>query len=224
MQEIWRAVVGYEGSYEVSNLGNVRALPRTITRIDGIEITYDKPHVTIRQNADGYMIVRLSKNGVRKQFNVHRLVAEAFIPNMDNLPEVNHIDANRANNCVDNLEWCTHRDNVRYAIQLGNHYCTRNILGENNPNYRNDTLKKKYAANPELAQQLLSRPGCQNGRSTPIDAILPTGEQLHFDWIGGCAQWLLDNNYTHATVNAVRTNITNSIKKNKKYLGLTFIH
>ena len=64
--------------------------------------------------------VDLKKNGIRKNFKVHRLVAEAFIPNPNNYPEINHIDSNPLNNKVDNLEWCNHKYNIRYSIEEGN--------------------------------------------------------------------------------------------------------
>lgn len=102
--EEWKDIKGYEGLYQVSNYGDVLSLCKNITL-----------RQTEKQN---YLFVYLSKNGIKKQFAVHRLVAEAFIPNPDNYPQVNHKDENPSNNFVENLEWC----DVRY----NNNYGTRN--------------------------------------------------------------------------------------------------
>lgn len=107
MTEHWKSIKGYEGLYEVSDLGNVRSLSRGNVL---------KPV----QRAHGYLGVMLyGKGGHKKRgfktFSVHRLVAEAFIPNPDNLPEVNHLDEDKQNNRADNLEWATHIDNSRYG-------------------------------------------------------------------------------------------------------------
>lgn len=111
MEEIWKDIKGYEGLYEVSNLGNVRRYYK-----------YDKhtynPHfkvLLIKPNNCGYLNVKLYKNGSYKHFQVHRLVAEAFLPNPDNLPQVNHKDENKVNNSVSNLEWCTAKYNCNYG-------------------------------------------------------------------------------------------------------------
>lgn len=102
--EIWKPVVGYEGLYEVSNWGRVKSLKFGKERI--LKLIKDK---------DGYFIVNLYKNKKIKSFRVHRLVAEAFIDNPDNLPQVNHKDENPSNNVVSNLEWC----NAKYNINFG---------------------------------------------------------------------------------------------------------
>ena len=100
--EIWKAVKGYEGLYEVSNLGNVRGL--TANKVL-------KPH----RNNHGYMKVDLYKNGNRKRFLVHRIVAETYIPNPKNYTQVNHKDENKTNNCVANLEFCDRKYNSNYG-------------------------------------------------------------------------------------------------------------
>ena len=70
-------------------------------------------------NNGGYMYIKLSKNGKVKQFKIHRLVAEAFIPNIENKPHINHIDFNPSNNNYSNLEWCTHKENMEHSIKAG---------------------------------------------------------------------------------------------------------
>ena len=103
-REIWATIKGYEGLYEVSNHGNVRSLKYG-------KIRYLKP----ANNGNGYYFVNLSKNGIVKSFKVHRLVANAFIDNPLNLPQINHIDEDKTNNKVENLEWCNGRYNTRYS-------------------------------------------------------------------------------------------------------------
>lgn len=106
MIEEWRDIEGYEGIYKVSNLGNV------------LNVQFNR---LLKQcvRKSGYKQVTLCKidNNVRTQrvFKVHRLVLQAFIPNIDNLPEINHKDENKANNRLDNLEWCSHQYNINYG-------------------------------------------------------------------------------------------------------------
>lgn len=115
-QEIWRPVVGYEGWYEVSTLGRVRSLSRTILCNNRYEAFYKGKILSPTPNVRWrYMTLYLCKDGVRKRVRVHRLVAMAFLPNPDNLPEVNHKDANRQNNRLDNLEWCDRKYNSNYG-------------------------------------------------------------------------------------------------------------
>lgn len=113
-KEVWKTVVDFEGIYEVSNLGNVRSLTRDVVRGNGVMLKRGK---IIAQNktTNGYLTVHLYKDTVRTVKLVHRLVAEAFIPNPDNLPEVNHKDENKHNNTSKNLEWCTRAYNGSYG-------------------------------------------------------------------------------------------------------------
>jgi len=103
MIEIWKPVIGFDKYYEVSNNGNVRRI--------------STPQKTLKQHdRNGYLRVCLSKHHKSSWKSVHRLVAEAFILNLDNKPQVNHKDGNKYNNCVDNLEWCTNIENCRHAV------------------------------------------------------------------------------------------------------------
>lgn len=111
MIERWKPVVGYEGLYEVSNLGRVRSLPRKGTkgRVLGIDTS----------NSKHYAHVPLTKNAKLHTTSLHRVVAEAWVPNPDNKPQVNHIDGNKLNNAANNLEWVTNLENMRHAIKTG---------------------------------------------------------------------------------------------------------
>lgn len=110
INEIWKSVKGFEGLYEVSNFGEVKSLPRNGTIL--------KPRLLIGFiDSGGYQQVLLSSKRVHKK--IHRLVAEAFIPNPDNKPCVNHIDRIKTNNHIDNLEWCTYKENTIHSFNTG---------------------------------------------------------------------------------------------------------
>ena len=110
-EEIWRPVVGYEGLYELSSYGRVRSLDRYDNRN-----RFRKGHI-MKQSycSKGYLTIDLCLNGKVKKCLVHRLVAEAFLPNPDNLPQVNHKNEVKSDNCVDNLEWCDAKYNLNYG-------------------------------------------------------------------------------------------------------------
>lgn len=118
MEEIWKPIPGYEGYYEISNTGKVRSLTRIIIDKNGRACNYTGKEISLTIRHDKYVQVGLSKNGIKKKFKVHRLVALVFIPNPNNLPCVNHKDENPSNNYADNLEWCT--------IEYNNNYGTHN--------------------------------------------------------------------------------------------------
>lgn len=121
MQEEWKPVVGFEGLYSVSNLGRVRSEERRkINPLCGTSLVKEK--ILALQTVYGYKKVLLTLNGVPNHKRVHRLVAEAFIPNPENKPQVNHIDNDRGNNKVDNLEWVTNKENSLHAHKQGRLY------------------------------------------------------------------------------------------------------
>ena len=110
--EEWRDIKGYEGKYQVSNLGRVRSL--------NYRGNTNKEHILkATMTRQGYLRIQLSKNGKSKSKFVHRLVAETFIPNIKNKPQINHKDGNKINNNVKNLEWCTCSENVKHAFDNG---------------------------------------------------------------------------------------------------------
>ena len=119
MEEVWKDIAGYEGRYKISNIGNA------INALGKYTPQETKPN--------GYKSVCLYKNKISTKYYVHRLVANAFIQNKNNYKVVHHIDHNKSNNCVDNLEWCTHSMNLKYAYDNGKRQNTC-YFGENAKN------------------------------------------------------------------------------------------
>lgn len=137
--EIWKDIKGYEGLYQVSNLGNIKALYKEwFTGLNNNILRTKKEHLLILKNNNKYQQVELYKKSKYKRTSVHRLVAIHFIKNPKDYPCVNHINAIRHDNRIENLEWCTYSQNSRHAVKLGlikynygeNHYMSKN-KGEN---------------------------------------------------------------------------------------------
>ena len=151
MNEVWKDIIGYEGFYQVSNMGRVRSLDRDIIDKNGIVYSLKGSMREVSSSSRGYQDIGLSKDGEQKTFFIHRLVAESFIPNPKSLPIVNHIDGDKRNNVVTNLEWVNNSQNILHAVETG-------LRGSK----RNDNLKKEpvvtkkekilntYESNPEL--------------------------------------------------------------------------
>lgn len=153
MQEIYKDIVGYEGLYQVSNLGNVKSFKYGKQRIL-------KPGV----NKCGYLNLNLWINSFSKNFKIHRLVAKAFIENIDNKEYVNHINGIKTDNRVENLEWCTASENQLHSYKLGLKIAKK---GENANNakltnkqvlaIRNDNrMQKEIAKDYNVHQTLIS--------------------------------------------------------------------
>ena len=129
--EIWKDIEGYEGLYQVSNLGRVNSLARVVKYKNYNSKNNSNCHKVVEKikkatckgkgshGGGGYYVVTLYKNGKSKQWYVHRLVAMAFLPNDENKETVNHIDGDKSNNCLSNLEWATYSENVHHAIETG---------------------------------------------------------------------------------------------------------
>ena len=124
--EEWRPVVGYEGSYEVSNMGRIKSLPKKRKTYGGTrEMHYPEKILACVVKKNGYVEMSLQKNDKQMNEKMHRMVAEAFIPNPFCKPHVNHIDCDKLNNRVENLEWCTRKENARHAVENGRYYFPR---------------------------------------------------------------------------------------------------
>lgn len=117
--EVWKSVKGYEGLYEVSTFGRVKALSRTYTDKNGRVSTIKERIMKQSIGNAGYWQTALRRNGVSSTTNIHRTLAETFVPNPDKKPFVNHIDGNKTNNEISNLEWVTHEENIKHAAKNG---------------------------------------------------------------------------------------------------------
>ena len=125
LNEEWKDISGYEGLYKVSNLGRIWSNEKVVTvdyrnnwraHIDYFTYTMPGKFMKLYINSNGYVTVGLTKDKKQKGYMVHRLVAEAFLPKIDpDKTQINHIDENKQNNCVSNLEWCTAKENVNYG-------------------------------------------------------------------------------------------------------------
>jgi len=117
-EEIWKDVIDYEDYYQISSFGTIFSKERKVYSESGILLRINSPK-KVKPFEDRYQNVGLNKNRVQKRFNVHRLVAIMFIPNPKNKPQVNHIDGNKLNNNVNNLEWCTSSENIQHSWDNG---------------------------------------------------------------------------------------------------------
>lgn len=130
MEEEWHDIVGYEGYYQVSSMGRVKSLERWIQDRFGMKAPYRIPEKILKpvKAPNGYIAVHLAKDGKVYNGRVHRLVAEAFIPNPECLPAVNHKNEDKKDNCVENLEWC--------SVAYNNDYGTRQQRVQMNQKHR----------------------------------------------------------------------------------------
>lgn len=189
MEEIWKDIEGYEGLYKVSNKGSISSYNKYIEHRGGKRFRKGKimkPAITPK----GYKRIRLSKNGTGKSFMLHRLVAQAFIPNLEGKPQINHIDGNKENNVIDNLEWCTNGENQVHAWKYGlNKGVTGMFKGENNRNAKKiictttgevfnyiKLASKKY----EIDRTSISK--CCNGKAKFAGRHPITDEKMTWKW------------------------------------------
>lgn len=146
MDEIWKDIEGYEGLYQVSNLGNVKSLDRNFVVLNKKGFKQhirQKGRLLKKQNGScGYKIVNLSKDNIHKTHMIHRLVAKTFLPNPLNLPEVNHKDECKDNNALYNLEWCTSKYNANYGTRNQRCICQNQIKPVNQLSKNGDFIKR----------------------------------------------------------------------------------
>ena len=146
MEEVWKDIEGYEGLYQVSNLGRVKSFHG-----------YSEKIMKNSKGSGGYQTLALTKNKIPKHVLIHRLVAQAFIPNPESKPEVNHIDEDKTNNRVDNLEWMTHIENSMFGT-------------------RNERSSVNRLGNPKTGRQIKAK--FPNGEEKIYGTIREAGRQL----------------------------------------------
>jgi len=117
--EIWKDVIGFEGLYQISNLGNVKNLSRVVNSSHNAKRTIKEKFIKPCKNRDGYLFVSLCKSNKKVNATIHRMVATSFLKNTDGKITVNHIDGNKLNNNVSNLEWNTYSENNKHAFTIG---------------------------------------------------------------------------------------------------------
>lgn len=155
-KEVWKDIEGFEGLYKISSLGRVYSLSRTSSNGTPIEGHY----MCIADNGNGYKWVCLWKDGNSYYRYVHRLVAAAFIPNPNKLPEINHKDEDTANNRVDNLEWCDRRYNILYGTARQRSRATKIAQGDNmavDKYDMNGNLIKSYVCSLDMEKDGINR-------------------------------------------------------------------
>lgn len=150
IKEIWKDIEGYEGFYQVSNMGRIKSLERDIVsfhrngRIMQKSVRHKDETIMIGGLKNtGYKEVILSKNGKKKYYLIHRLVAQEFLENPNNLSTVNHKDENKQNNCVENLEWLSQKDNNNYGERNKkiSNFMKVHQFGLDNPYYKSKVLR-----------------------------------------------------------------------------------
>lgn len=161
--EKWKDIDGFFGYYQVSNLGRVKSLCRKVPHPQA-KCGYIVRNEKIKKpktNSDGYKVVCLQMCGTKRYVSVHRLVTEAFIPNPNKYLEINHKDYDRTNNCVNNLEWITHIDNVRHSSNVGR-YSVCKIGNKNGKSktvdlYKDNILVKSFSCIKDCAKWIKNK-------------------------------------------------------------------
>lgn len=177
MIEIWKDIANYEGVYQVSNLGNIRSVDRSILCKNGRKKILKGKTLINQKYTNGYLFVCLSKNGVVTQRIVHRLVALAFLGVPEVKMDVNHINEIKTDNTLTNLEWVTHKSNINYGTAIKRRVENSNFKGENNP--------------------MFGKTGSNNTRSKPIIQKSLDGKFIkEFDSIASVNRELGFNNST----------------------------
>ena len=191
--EVWRPVKGYEGLYEVSNLGNVRSVDKHLMFGNQYCLFKGKPKKSF-PNSMGYLRTNLFKNGQGKNYFVHRIVAEAFVPNPKNLPCIDHIDRNYLNNSADNLRWCTQKEN-----------CNNPLTRE----YANIKNRSKEVHEKRLATK---RKNQSYGCEVPVYYIDEQGKKISFKSMTEAAR----------IIGCSQSTLSIALKKNRPVYGIQF--
>ena len=193
--EIWKDIEGYEKYYQISTLGNIKSLDRYVVDKNGKSRLKQGKNIVLHKDNDGYLHVRLHKDGKGHTYTVHKLVAQHFVEKPIDFNsvtyEVNHKDNNRTNNSFENLEWITHADNVRYSVKSGNAYCINGLGSHSNHKINFYDSEKRLLKS--------------------------------FKSITDCAIFLIDNKISNAkSANQLACNISRVVDKDKKYINHYF--
>lgn len=171
-QEIWKPIHNYEGCYEASNKGRIRSVERLVKCKNG---TRTSPSTILKPSLGewGYEQVTLRKNGEKETVRINRIIAQTFIPNPNKLPQVNHIDGNKINNCVENLEWCDASHNMKH--------CFNNHMSDWTTKIKIVETGEVFNSKAECARKI-------KGHASSIDACIrgkrKTHKGYHFEIIG----------------------------------------
>jgi hypothetical protein len=150
---IWRDVVGWEGRYQVSNLGNIKSVKRNII-------------LSPKNNHDGYLRIQLWKNNKALFVSIHRLVAEAFVENKENKPFVNHINGIKNDNILENLEWVTQQENVQHAWKNG--LCGGSLNGKHSKQVNQLDLNGNYIKTFPSTMEVERKLGIPHGQISSV--------------------------------------------------------
>lgn len=201
MKELWKSIEGYEGLYEISNLGNVRSIRRNKVMKPG-------------SHRFGYRYVILCKEGSNKSVLVHRLVANAFISRIPGKEDVNHIDGDKSNNCVENLEWVSKSENMQHAYQSGLRQVTDSQRGVG----RTRTLKQLQASRT-LTPAKLAALRDPNRFHNVVPALEARRKKVRCVQTGEC---YLSMSAADSAIGCSSGQVSNSIKTGKPIYGYTF--
>ena len=149
MSEVWKDIAGYEGYYQISNYGRVRSLDRQHKSVGNNMQNCPGKMLKLNKTEKGYLTVNLSKDSKLKVSRVHRLVANAFIINPNNKPNIDHIDGNPSNNEVSNLQWCTQKENMNNPI-----HSERRAIANKNRDYSKINKRGKYVVQIDASTEI----------------------------------------------------------------------
>ena len=165
--EIWKPIKGFEGLYEVSSLGNVRSVDRYVMCGKQYCLLKGKPKKPY-PNSKGYLMVGLYKNSQRTHYLIHRLVAEAFIPNPNNLPCIDHINTIKTDNRVENLRWCSYKENMNNP--LTREHINIKIRSKEVQEKRLATVRKKQSYRCEIPVYYIDEDGSKRSFKSMSEA------------------------------------------------------
>ena len=219
--ECWKAIIGYEGFYEVSDIGNVRSVDRDIRKSDGVIQRRRGRACKKCEDKNGYYYVKLNREASTKYFRIHRLVYEAFVAHISDDCEIDHVDFDRKNNRVDNLRAISHAENVRHTCIAGRHAASDHAFaGKSNPNYGNRKLSEKYKLDPDMAREKQGRPGSKNGRARRTTLTFVDGEMMCFEYIRQAVDYLINNGIVRTSRETLAVNLSKAAKSGTPYKNI----